>query len=130
MQKARHRLLALGALCVLQAALLAPASGQENKAMLETLLRPTGWRAEWAGPGGSGITEVTFVRQGDKVTAKIRLVLPFEMTCENPVDVGTSTVAFDGCRDPGLKLQFDPKDQEIPFRGSTPRGYEWKLRAK
>lgn len=130
MHGTQHSLVTLGALCLLQAALLAPVSGQENKAMLETLLRPAGWRGEWAGPGGSGITEVTFLRQGDKVTAKIRLVLPFEMTCENPVEVGANTVAFDGCRDPGLKLQFDPKDQDIPFRGSTPRGYEWKLKAK
>jgi len=98
--------------------------------MLEMLLRPSGWRAEWTGPGGSGMTELLFVRQGDKVTAKIRLVAPFEMTCEHPVEVGSFTVTFDGCRDPGLRLKFDPVDQEVPFRGTTPRGYEWKLKAK
>ena len=130
MHDTRHCLVTLGALCLLQAAFVAPVAGQENLGMLETLLRPAGWRAEWAGPGGSGITEVTFLRQGDKVIAKIRLVHPFEMTCESPVEVGAATVAFDGCRDPGLRLQFDPKDRDIPFRGSTPRGYEWKLRAK
>jgi hypothetical protein len=130
MHDSRRSLVALLALSVLQAVTTAPVNAQENNAMLEALLRPTGWRAEWAGPSGSGITEVIFVRQGGKVTAKIRLVLPFEMTCENPVEVGSTTVTFDGCRDPGLKLQFDPKDHDIPFRGSTPRGYEWKLRAK
>ena len=120
----------LVALCLFQSAVIAPVSAEENTAMLDTLLRPTGWRAEWTGPGGSGVTEVIFLRQNDKVTAKIRLVLPFEMTCENPVEVGLTTVTFDGCRDPGLKLHYDPKDQDIPFRGSTPRGYEWKFRAK
>ena len=98
--------------------------------MLELLLRPTGWRADWSGPGGSGVTEVFFVRQGDKVTAKIRLVLPFELTCEHPVEIGQNTLTFDGCRDPGLKLTFYPNDNEVPFRGSTPRGYEWKFKAK
>ena len=120
-------LVALGAI---QASTIVPAIAQPDKPLLEALLRPSGWRAEWAGPGGSGITEITFLRQGDRVIAKIRLVLPFEMTCENPVEVGATSVTFDGCRDPGLKLQYDPKDQDIPFRGSTPRGYEWKLRAK
>ncbi len=130
MHDSRRSLVTLVALSVLQAAGIAPVMGQANNAMLEALLSPTGWRAEWTGPGGSGITEVIFVRHGGKVIAKIRLVVPFEMTCENPVEVGSTTVTFDGCRDPGLKLQFDPKDQDIPFRGSTPRGYEWKLRAK
>lgn len=106
------------------------ATAQQAGTMLEVLLRPSGWRAEWAGPGGSGVTEVTFVRQGDGVTAKIRLVHPFEMTCEHPVKVEATTITFDGCRDPGLKLSFDPNDPEIPFRGSTPRGYEWKFKAK
>lgn len=130
MYPSRRSLAVLVAVGLMQGAALAPAMAQENSAMMDVLLRPAGWRAEWAGPGGSGITEVTFVRQGDKVTAKIRLVLPFEMTCEQPVAIGPKTVTFDGCRDPGLKLDFDPKDPEIPFRGSTPRGYEWKFKAK
>jgi hypothetical protein len=130
MRYSRYSSVTLVALCFLQSADIAPAAAQENKVMLEALLRPTGWRAEWTGPGGSGITEVTFLRQGNRITAKIRLVLPFEMACENPVEVDSTTVSFDGCRDPGLKLQFDPNDQETPFRGSTPRGYDWKLRAK
>ena len=129
MPSSRFSLVTLVALCLFQTALVAPVSAQENQAMLEALLRPAGWRAEWTGPGGSGVTEIRFVRQGDKVTAQIRLILPFELSCENPVEVGPTTVSFDGCRDPGLKLQFDPKDPDIPFRGSTPRGYEWKLKA-
>lgn len=130
MYTARLRLAAMVAFGLVQAAASSPVLSQENNAMLDMLLRPMGWRAEWTGPGGSGITEVLFVRQGDKVTARIRLVVPFEMTCEHPVEVGASTVTFDGCRDPGLRLKFDPVDQEVPFRGITPRGYEWKLRAR
>ena len=130
MNVSRLAVCTLVTLSALQAATIVPAIAQQGNALVETLLRPSGWRAEWAGPGGSGITEITFLRQGDRVIAKIRLVLPFEMTCEKPVDVGATSVTFDGCRDPGLKLVYDPKDQDIPFRGSTPRGYEWKLRAK
>jgi len=76
--------------------------------MLDVLLRPAGWRADWAGPGGSGVTEIVFERGGEQVVAKIRLISPFEMTCENPVKIGTNSVTFDGCRDPALTLVFDP----------------------
>jgi hypothetical protein len=107
-----------------------PLAAQPESAMLEMLLRPAGWRAEWTGPGGSGVTELVFQREGEQLIAKIRLIQPFEMTCENPVTVGAGTVSFDGCRDPGLTLLFNPKDEVAPFRGSTPRGYQWTLRAK
>jgi hypothetical protein len=109
---------------------LAGAAAQGDDAMMSALLRPTGWRAEWQGPGGSGVTELVFQRQGDRLIAKIQLILPFDMSCEKPVTLGPGTVSFDGCRDPGLTLVFDPADQETPFRGKTPRGYEWRLRAK
>lgn len=121
---------AVAVLCLLHAIGIAPASAQGNDAMMESLLRPSGWRAEWQGPDGSGVTELIFRRQGEKVTAKIHLILPIDRTCENPVTVGTGTVTFDGCRDPGVTLLFDSSDRDIPFRGKSPRGYEWKLKAK
>jgi hypothetical protein len=131
MQRLKFRAaLAVAACCWAQSFGSADALAQGNDAMLNALLRPAGWRADWRGPGGSGVTELVFQRQGETLTAKIRLILPFEMTCENPVTVGPGTVTFDGCRDPGLTLRFDPADQEIPFRGKTPRGYEWMLKAK
>jgi hypothetical protein len=108
----------------------APAAAGDTGPMLGALLRPTGWRADWQGPGGAGVTELVFERQAEKVIAKIHLIVPFEMTCENPVTVGAGTVTFDGCRDPALTLVFDPANPETPFSGKTPRGYEWKLKAK
>lgn len=122
--------LMVAGMCCVQAGGMASTISQDNETMLDALLRPTGWRAEWQGPGGAGITEIVFQRQADKIIAKIRLITPFEMTCENPVTVGIGTVTFDGCRDPALNLTFYPAEQDIPFRGKTPRGYEWKLRAK
>ena len=126
----RLKLLPVLACCLLQIAGATLAFAQEENSMLTALLRPTGWRAEWTGPGGSGVTEVLFVRQGDRVVAKIRLVIPYDLTCENADEVGINTVMFDGCRDPALRLQFNQEDKEFPFRGTTPRGYEWKFRAK
>ena len=105
-------------------------AASESDPMMEALLRPTGWRADWSGPGGSGYTEIVFERQAEKVVAKIRLISPFEMTCENPVIIGPKTVTFDGCRDPALTLHFEATNSDIPFRGRTPRGYEWKLKPK
>ncbi len=114
----------------LQAVGMAATPTQETDKMMDSLLRPTGWRAEWQGPGGAGVTEVIFQRQAETLIAKIRLVTPFEMTCENPVTVGPDTVTFDGCRDPAVTLTFNANDKDIPFRGKSPRGYEWQLRAK
>jgi hypothetical protein len=114
----------------LQTVSMAATTTQDTDIMMDTLLRSTGWRAEWQGPGGTGITEVVFQRQAGTVIAKIRLVTPFEMTCENPVTVGPDTVTFDGCRDPAVTLTFNARDRDVPFRGKSPRGYEWLLRAK
>jgi hypothetical protein len=97
--------------------------------MLESLLRPAGWRAEWSGPGGTGVNELLFEKRADRVVAKIRLIVPFEMSCENPVTLGTDRVTFDGCRDPAVTLVFDATDVQFPFQGQSPRGYVWKLKA-
>jgi len=112
------------------AAGMAQVPTQDTDRMIDALLRPTGWRAEWQGPGGAGVTEVVFQRRDGKLIAKIRLITPSEMTCENPVTVGPDTVTFDGCRDPAVTLTFAANDKDIPFRGRSPRGYEWQLRAK
>lgn len=124
------RVLAGAIVFSLQAVGTAATPTQETDKMMHALLRPTGWRAEWQGPGGAGVTEVIFQRQAETLIAKIRLVTPFEMTCENPVTVGPDTVTFDGCRDPAVTLTFNANDKDIPFRGRSPRGYEWQLRAK
>jgi hypothetical protein len=122
--------LAVAIVCSIQAVTMAATTTQDTDAMMDGLLRSTGWRAEWQGPGGAGVTEVVFQRQAGTVIAKIRLITPFEMTCEQPVTVGPDTVTFDGCRDPAVTLTFDGKDKDIPFRGQSPRGYQWQLRAK
>jgi hypothetical protein len=131
MKSARLKaVLAVAAMCALQTIGMVDTSAQPTDTMMDALLRSAGWHAEWEGPGGAGVTEPVFRRQAEKVIAKIHLIVPYEMTCENPVTVGRGTVTLDGCRDPALTLDFNPTDQEIPFRGRTPRGYEWKLRPK
>lgn len=105
-------------------------SAAESDEMIGALVRPGGWSAEWAGPGGSGLTEVTFERRGDGLIARMKLVVPFELTCEKPVTVGKSSVTFDGCRDPSVTLVYDPSDAAYPLKGRSPRGYEWKVRPR
>ena len=117
----------LGALLLLPAQLPAQAT---TEAMLEVLVRAPGWRAEWSGPGGSGITDVVFERTAAGITAKIHLITPFDMTCENPVTVAPGRITFDGCRDPAVSLTYDPSNPDLPFQGGSPRGYAWKLRPK
>jgi hypothetical protein len=118
-----------GSAIILATALSAVADSDSEK-MLQVLLRPTGWSAEWSGPGGAGLTEVIFERRSDLIFAKIRLITPFELTCENPVTVEPSGVTFDGCRDPRVSLVYDPTNAEYPLRGRSPRGYEWKVKPK
>lgn len=106
------------------------ASAADSEAMIEALLRPGGWSAEWAGPGGSGLTEVNFERRGDGLMARMKLVVPFELACEKPVTVGERSVTFDGCRDPSVTLVYDPSDAAYPLKGRSPRGYEWRVRPR
>jgi hypothetical protein len=108
---------------------LSPAHA-EPEDLLSVLLRPAGWRGEWAGPGGTGLTEVIFEKRGDGVVAQIKLIVPFELTCEKPVLIEKNSVTFDGCRDPSVTLVYDPSDMAYPLKGRTPRGYEWKVKAK
>lgn len=101
-----------------------------TEAMLEALVRPQGWRADWTGPGGSGITEIRFEKVGAGVVAKIHLITPVDMTCENPVTIAADRVTFDGCRDRSVALIYDAANPATPFQGKSPLGYEWKLRPK
>ena len=89
---------------------------------MDTLLRINGWTADWVGPGGSGVTDIVFERRSDKVVAKIHLLSPVDMRCETLVTIEQRSVTFDGCRDPGVTLLFDPANLEAPFQGRSPRG--------
>jgi hypothetical protein len=98
--------------------------------MMALLLRPSGWKVDWSGPGVSGLAEIIFERRAEKVVAKINLVTPYAISCEKPATIASNAVTLDGCREPSFTLFFDPSDLEYPFKGRSPRGYEWKLRAK
>lgn len=115
---------------ILCAAAIHGVSAAEPDDMMKALLRPAGWSAEWAGPGGAGLTEVVFEQRGDSLVARMKLVLPFEMLCEKPVIVDGRRLTFDGCRDPSVSLVYDPYDPAYPLRGGSPRGYEWKVRPR
>lgn len=123
-QRWSGRRVLLVALCV------CPVSAAEPDEVIQALVRPGGWRAEWTGPGGSGLTEVTFERRGDGLVARMRLIVPFELACEKPVRIEAYTVTFDGCRDPNVTLVYDASDAAFPLKGRSPRGYEWKVRPK
>lgn len=110
--------------------LLAGASEPGTHAMLTALLRQAGWSADWIGPGGSGRTEVVFEKRAERIVAKIKLLSPIELECENPVVVEGSSITFDGCRDPGVTLVYDPHDLAYPLHGRSPRGYVWNVKPK
>jgi len=98
------------------------------------LLRPAGWKADWIGPSGSGHTEYIYEARGEKVVVKIQNLSRSDgsivTNCERDVTITSDGIKHDGCRDFGITLLFDPKDQDYPFKGKSQRGYEYKLKAK
>lgn len=116
----------LGAMCLAAVPAGTATAQVSTDKMLESLLRP----AEWRGPGGAGVSELVFERCAEQVVIRIRLITPFEMSCESPVTVGTDRITFDGCRDPAVTLVFDATNAQFPFQGQSPRDYVWKLTAK
>jgi hypothetical protein len=94
------------------------------------LLRPTGWKAEWSLPGwqNKAASELTFEARGEKVV--VRIQTPPAASCERDVTITSDVVKYDGCQDPEITLRFDPSDQDYPFKGKSPKGMEYALKAK
>ena len=94
------------------------------------LLRPAGWKADF----GHGLAEFIYEARGEKVVVKIQGLSRSDgaslLSCEREVTITSDGIKHDGCRDFGITLLFDPKDQDYPFRGKSQLGYEYKLKAK
>lgn len=105
-----------------------PTAGGADK-IKAMLLRPTGWKADWSLPYDKGVSEIIFEARGDKVVAKTRN-LTYPTTCERDVTITSDTVKFDGCYDTDITLRFDPDDQAYPFKGTSRKGYDWKVQPK
>ena len=104
---------------------------EEIKAVL---LRPAGWMADWIGLSGSGQTEFIYEGRGEKVVVKIHNLSRSDgfilQNCERDATITSNGIKHDGCRDVGITLLFDPKDQDYPFKGKGQTGTEYKLKAK
>jgi hypothetical protein len=100
------------------------------------LLRPAGWKVDWIGPSGSGTGTAEFVYEarGQEVAVRIQQLSRSDGAtlpkCERDVKINSDGMEHDGCMDYGITFLFDAKDQDYPFRGKSPRGYEYKLKAK
>ena len=99
---------------------------EEIKAVL---LRPAGWKADF----GHGLAEFIYEARGEKVVVKIKGLSRTDgkslLNCERDVTITSNGIKHDGCRDVGITLLFDPKDQDYPFKGKSPLGHEYKLKA-
>ena len=98
------------------------------------LLRPAGWTVDWIGRGESGTAEFVYEARGQQVVVRIQQLLRSDGAplpkCERDVKINSDGMTHDGCVDFGITFLFDAKDQDYPFRGKSPRGYEYKLKAK
>ena len=93
------------------------------------LLRPAGWKADF----GHGQSEHIYEAREEKVMVKIKGLSRTDgkslLNCERDVTITSNGIKHDGCRDVGITLLFDPKDQDYPFKGKSPLGHEYKLKA-
>jgi len=98
------------------------------------LLRPAGWKVDWIGHSGSGQSEFIYEARGEKVVAKIYNLSRSDgsslLDCERDVTITSDGIKHDGCRDVGITLLFDPKDQNYPLKGKSLLGTEYKIKAK
>jgi hypothetical protein len=98
------------------------------------LLRPAGWKVDWSGPSGRGTAKFVYETRGQEVVVRIQQLLRSDGAplpkCEREVKISADGMNHDGCMDYGITFLFDAKDQDYPFRGKSPRGYEYKLEAK
>jgi hypothetical protein len=98
------------------------------------LFRPAGWEAHHIGSSGTGQSLFIYEARGEKVVVKIQNLFRSDgaslLSCERDVTITSDGIKHDGCRDFGITLLFDPKDQDYPFKGKSQRGYEYKLKAK
>lgn len=117
-----QRLLWIASLWMFYSACLSATA--DSQTLMGVLLRPNGWSVDWSGPGGTGLSDVTFELRSDRIFAKISVIKPVDYAtkCENPVTVGTNSVTFDGCYEPNVRLYFSPTDPEFALRGGTPSG--------
>lgn len=94
------------------------------------LLRPAGWNADF----GHGLAEFIYEARGEKVVVKIQGLSRTDgksnLSCERDVTITSDGIKHSGCRDSGISLLFDPKDQDYPFKGKSQLGYEYKLKAR
>lgn len=112
----------------------AGASGADR--IKAVLTGTAGWKLDWIGPAGSetGTAELVYEARGQEVVVRIRQLsrsdgapLP---SCERDVKINADGMKHDGCVDYGITFLFDAKNQEYPFRGKSPRGFEYRLKAK
>ena len=98
------------------------------------LVRPAGWLVDWIGSSGSGTAEFVYEARGQQVVVRIQQLSRSDGAalpkCERDVKVNADGMTHDGCMDYGIAFLFDARDQDYQFRGKSPRGYEYKLKAK
>jgi hypothetical protein len=103
----------------------------ETQKIKTLLLRPAGWMVDWTGPSNTGLADWKFEARGEKVVVKIHNHTPWISNCEQDVTFISDVAKFDACASGwGIELRFDPKDQEYPFKGKNPKGYQFKLKEK
>ena len=107
-------------------------TGADGPDKIKTLLlRPAGWIFEWISPSYIGLADCKFEARGEKVVVKIHNHTPWISNCEQDVTFISDVAKFDACAGGwGIELRFDPKDQEYPFKGKNPKGYQFKLKEK
>ena len=93
----------------------------------QAALDSKGFNVDWNCSGSSGRSHLSFREEGEKIVVDINNF--GRGTCKSEAKITDSSFTFDGCRDTGIIMSFDPSNIEIPFKAQSPRcSYEFKAR--
>lgn len=93
----------------------------------QAALNPNGFNVDWNCGGSSGRSYLTFRDEGEKIVVDINNYA--RGACKSEAKITESSFTFDGCRDTGIIVSYDPSNIETPFKAQSPRcSYEFKAR--
>jgi hypothetical protein len=108
--------------------------GADTPSMEQVLLNPRGFSMVWTCGGKTGHSRVFFLREGEAISAQIRVVDIENVDINNPVNFGAEScttnaklrdngIIFNGCSVASwdIPLSYDPGNKKTPFKGGNER---------
>ncbi len=110
----------LAIIAVLSNSTSAQQTGPSSVKLKDALLAPNGFDVESAcGRGGASINRSHLVFRDEEGKVIIEINNFDRGTCKKQARLGDDSFTFDGCRDSGISMKYDPASKESPFKGQS-----------